>query len=295
MGRSIVFLAIALVATSCGGSTTTSSSSGGTTTTVATADDDTTTTAGEDDGRADLAAAVRALLDFIDEHGVAIPAQGAGTLTENGVFADDLGAGGIPELDFDIRVLQDDEGLIWFAVFGDFEQITSAWIEFDAVAEDGVTVVAETSLVGSGQGPPWVETAPAGSVIVLEVPDNPVDSLLGTGPTPAGFLIRGGNIAAGSEGFVRPGDTDGAVVAARISAWIYRATGEMPSMSQMSEIWAYSHFVFEFANTPAPASLEESLAVYARALAKAHLSAAELLVASLGPASIIIPIVLSGD
>ena len=290
----ITLLAAALVAASCGGSTTTSSSAGATTTTLAAGT--TTTTVAEDDGRAELAAATRDLLDLIEERGVAATPMDAGTLAENGAFIDDLGLGGVPELDLDIRVLQDQDGLIWFAVFGDFEQVTSAWIEFDAVAEDGHTVVADTSVVGTGTGPPWVETATNGSVIVLEVPDDPVDAFRGGSVLGrVGYLIRGNDIAVGEGGFRPAGDVDGATLAVSLSLWIYRATGEVPSTSDLDAIWAYSHLVVEFASTPLPVLIESPVETYLRAMARAQLNAAELLLAALGPTAWIVPLLNSAD
>ncbi len=299
MRRLAMVMALLLVAAACGGSTGTSPSTVTTTpaqsaTTTPPSPAATTTVTEPDDGRAAFAEAGQALVDFIDEHGVAATPVGSGTLDENGAFVDDFGPDGNPAIDLDIRMLRDTDGLIWFAVFGDFDQLSSTWIEFDAVTEDGFTVVAETSVIGPGIGPAWVETAPAGSVVVLEVPVDGVQSLRAAAGQDinlrSGFLLRGHDIGVwpGSnqqDAFLPPDHSDITPPGVRISAWMY-----LPIPTGAFGTWEYAHVTFEVTEVPEPKTFEELLGLYLRALILAELQAAELLIGGLGPADRVIPI-----
>jgi len=290
--RLAMVMALLLVAAACGGSTGTSPSTATTTpaqsaTTTPPSPAATTSVTEPDDGRAAFAEAGQALLDFIDEHGVAATPVGSGTLDENGAFVDDFGADGNPAIDLDIRMLRDTDGLIWFAVFGDFDHLTSTWIEFDAVAEDGFTVVAETSVIGPGVGPSWVETAAAGSVVVLEVPVDGVQSLRAAAGADinmrSGYLLRGQDIGVrpGSDQqnvFMRPDSSGDDPPSKTISGWMYR-----PIPTGAFGTWDYVHVTFEVTEIPEPETFEELLGLYLRALILAELQAAELLIAELGP------------
>jgi hypothetical protein len=188
-------------------------------------------------------------------------------------------------------MLQDDDGLIWFAVFGDFDQLSGTWIEFDAVAEDGFTVVAETSVVGSGAGPLWVETAPTGSVVVLEVPEDGVSSLRAAGVDVnerTGYLLRS-DIAVSQDGFVPADNANGTPPGVRVSTWIYSKTIGLPGA------WAYAHVTFEITEVPPPTTFEELLGLYLRALILAELQAREALIGGLGPETRVIPILRIAD
>jgi len=296
--RLAMVMAVSLIVAACGGSAGTSPSTATTTPAPAATTPPppaaTTTVTEADDGRAAFAEAGQALVDFIDENGVAATLVGSGTLEENGAFADDFGPGGNPATDLDIRMLQDEEGLIWFAVFGDFDQLSSTWIEFDAVAADGRTVVAETSVIGPGIGPPWVETAPAGSVVVLEVPEDGVKSLRaaasGQIDIRSGFFLRGRDIgvwpsSSGQNAFLPPGFSDVTPPGVKLSVWMYR-----PTATGIFGTWDYSHVTFEVTDVPEPETFEELLGLYLRALILAELQASEALIAAFGPADNVIPI-----
>jgi len=295
MRRWAVLMAALLVAVSCGGSGATTSSTI-VTTTVSVIDDTTTTTAAvADDATTEFAAASRALLEVIAERGVAAPSIGAGTLSESGVFVDVLGAEDVPEVDLDIRVIQDQDGLLWFAVFGDIDQLSASWIEFDAVAEDGVTVVADTSVVGTGVGPPWVETATNGSVIVLEVPENGVQSLRGGAVQERyGYLVRGQDIEVREGGFAAPDQADDQPLGVRLSVWIYRRVADVPSTSESTGAWAFGHRVVEYQQVSEPETFEELLAIYIAALVRLREQQTEALdsiIAAFKPPERIVPII----
>jgi hypothetical protein len=67
----------------------------------------------------------------------------------------------------DVRLLVDEEDRVWFAVIGNKVDLVNTSFEFDFPAEDGFTVVFETSVSAEGGAPPWVETAPLGSVVEI--------------------------------------------------------------------------------------------------------------------------------
>lgn len=251
---------LAVVVAACGGSTgsatTTTSSAPEPEPTTTSAVSTTTTTAVAADPLAAVAEAQEALLGFIEEHGTQATLESTGLLSEVGAFVEVDDEDGPSSLEpLDIRAVLDDEGTVWFAVFGSLDDLARTWIEFDALAEDGFTVGAETSIVGAGEGPPWVEDAPMGDVILLEAPAIP--SISGVRQTPIagdldGYLLVG-NFGRSADGLFLPrnpqSDTTPLLTG---SLWQYRAV-----IGTIGAAYAYSHHVVVLENLSPSTGLQE--------------------------------------
>lgn len=178
---------------------------------------------------------------YIEANAVPAEVLGAGTLLENGAFADDLERDLVPQVAFDVRGFVDEEGIVWIVLLGDMTAISNAWYEFDAVAADGFTVVAEASLIGTGEGPPWVETAPQG--IVVEIGDPPSLTTFQSLQGDNGDVVFVDGLAL-RTGIRTDQEWD------HISGWVYASLGLLANQDdlQVAEAakYLYEHFRLDF-------------------------------------------------
>lgn len=107
------------------------------------------------------------MVEWVRQMPRVIPSDG-GTLNENGSFASTYE--GKTPFDVDVRWFVDETGRLVFYLEGPPILLQDLSIEFDAV-DAGFNVVAETSVLGLGDGPPWVELTVKGSAV--SVADNP--------------------------------------------------------------------------------------------------------------------------
>ena len=125
-----------------------------------------------------------------------------GELAENGAFLESS-----PDVNpfegVTLHAFFDENGRLVIYMEGPAEKLRELWIEFDAV-DDKSSVVQETSYLGDmAQGPPWVASAPKGSV--AKVADNPPPE------TEAGSSL----------GVVIPTDITTLEEWVRVSIWLY--------------------------------------------------------------------------
>jgi len=217
------------------------------------ASETTTTQAVEDDSLAELAGALAEVMAIVEDAERA-EHLGAGTLLENGAFADELELDEVPEVAFDIRAFTDEEGVVWVVVLGDITAVSQAWFEFDAVAADGFTVIREMSVIGTGEGPPWVEETPQGFSITL-------------GEPPALPALQGIRITADV------GIADGIVIRTglnlgedwdHMSGWVYAAfLADRGTRFHPEAKYLYEHFQVDFDRLAAE-SASDALEVLSR-------------------------------
>lgn len=231
-----------------------------------------------DTSREDFEAAQSAIVDEILANSVSVPLLEAGLLDAKGAILDQTELESSTDVAIDVRVLVDFDGAIWFVVQGELGLLGDTSIEFDAVEANGVTVVAETSVLGLDQGPVWVQEAPAGSVIQLsppEFPDGP-QAFRRSISSPedealfrlVGYLLSTDiGVQDGQFGTFTGGGWLGRAV--RLSIWLYLSLALAASRSSVGESapdapppedipgseWGFGHLIFEADSLPPPSDV----------------------------------------
>ena len=226
-----------------------------------------TTTIDPDTAAGDVEAARAALLDLVATDGAVLTSLHGGSLRANGAIATQQNPFAIPALQLDARVIVDEGGAVWFAVFGAPDVVANTWFEFDGVAGDGRTVGVQSSVAANGAGPAWVNDVDVGSVVTLTTPGGsepqslrapPALPTQAVGPDLTGYLVL--SDLAVSDGVLVAGPDVSADAPAmpRLSTWAYRDVATLAEPPPAAA-WVYRAFDDRASELPAATALQPAI------------------------------------